>query len=131
MASIFSRIVKGEIPSYKVAESDKYYAFLDINPLVKGHTLVIPKEETDYFFDLSDNDLGDIMMFAKKVAAALKKSYPDRRVGVAVVGFDVPHAHIHLVPMQGIQDIDFKRARVKLTPAEFQTISDKIAENME
>jgi len=129
MASIFSRIVKGEIPSYKVAESDKYYAFLDINPLVMGHILVIPKEETDYLFDLSDETLCGIMLFTKKVAAALKKTYPDKRVGLAVVGFDVPHAHIHLVPMEGVQDIDFKRARVKLTLEEFQLISKKISDN--
>ena len=130
MASIFTKIAKGEIPSYKIAESDQYYAFLDINPLVRGHVLVIPKVETDYLFDLSDDDLSGIMMFAKKVAAAIKKVYPDKRVGMAVIGFDVPHAHIHLVPMQGIQDIDFKRERVKLSTEEFQSIAEKIAENM-
>ena len=131
MPTIFSRIVKGEIPSYKIAESDKYYAFLDINPLAMGHTLVIPKDETDYLFDMSDDELGGVIIFAKKVAAALKKTYPDRRVGMAVVGFDVPHAHIHLVPMLGVQDLDFKRARVKLSTEEFQTIAQKISEHIE
>jgi len=131
MATIFSKIVKGEIPSFKVAESDKYYAFLDINPLVIGHTLVIPKEETDWLFDLSDENLGDIIVFAKKVAKAINKTYPGRRVGMAVIGFDVPHAHIHLVSMQGMQDIDFNRARVKLSKEEFQQIAKDIAENFD
>ena len=131
MASIFSKIAKGEIPSYKVAESDKYYAFLDINPLAIGHTLVIPKEETDYLFDLSDEDFNGLMMFAKKIAAAIKKTYPDRRVGMAVIGFDVPHAHIHLVPMQNMNDIDFKRARVKLSNEEFKSIAESIIRNYE
>jgi len=131
MATIFSKIAKGEIPSYKVAESDKYYAFLDINPLVIGHTLVIPKEETDWLFDLSDENLGGIMVFAKKVALAINKTYPGRRVGMAVIGFDVPHAHIHLVSMQGMQDIDFNRPRVKLTKEEFQQIAKEISENVE
>ena len=130
MATIFSKIVKGEIPSYKVAENDKYYAFLDINPLVIGHTLVIPKEETDWLFDLSDENLGGIMVFAKKVAKAINKTYPDRRVGMAVIGFDVPHAHIHLVSMQSMQDIDFNRPRIKLSKEEFQKIAKEIAENV-
>ena len=131
MATIFSKIANGEIPSYKVAESDKYYAFLDINPLSPGHTLVIPKEETDWLFDLSDNELSGIMAFAKKVAIAINKTYPDRRVGMAVIGFDVPHAHIHLVSMQDTKDIDFSKIRLKLTPEEFQLIAKKIAENIE
>jgi len=126
MATIFSKIVQGEIPSYKVAESDKYYAFLDINPLVEGHVLVIPKEETDYLFDLSDDDLGGIMAFAKKVAKAIQKAIPCKRVGVAVIGFDVPHAHIHLVPMQSMRDIDFTRPKLKLSKEEFQSIADSI-----
>lgn len=130
MASIFSKIVQGEIPSYKVAESDKYYAFLDINPLVEGHVLVIPKEETDYFFDLSDDDLGGIMAFAKKIAKAIQKTIPCKRVGVAVIGLDVPHAHVHLVPLQSAQDIDLSRPKLKLTPEEFRSIADKIAGNM-
>ena len=102
MASIFSKIVKGEIPSYKVAEDEYYYAFLDINPLQKGHTLVIPKKETDYLFDLSDEELAGLMVFAKKVARAIGKTIPCQRVGVAVLGLDVPHAHVHLVPLNGV-----------------------------
>jgi len=131
MATIFSKIVKGEIPSYKVAENDKYYAFLDINPLVPGHTLVIPKEETDWLFDLSDENLGGIMTFAKKVANAINKTYPGRRVGMAVIGFDVPHAHIHLVSMKDMKDIDFLRPRVKLSNEEFQQIANEIAKNLD
>jgi len=129
MASIFSKIAKGEIPSYKVAESEKYYAFLDINPLVEGHVLVIPREETDYLFDLSDDDLSGMITFAKKVAIAIKKAIPCKRVGVAVLGFEVPHAHIHLVPMKTMQDIDFKRKKLKLSKEEFTTIAKRIAEN--
>ena len=131
MASIFSKIVRGEIPSYKVAESDKYYAFLDINPLVEGHVLVIPKAETDYLFDLHDDELGGIMVFAKKVAKAIQKTVPCKRVGVAVIGLDVPHAHIHLIPLQGVQDIDFSRPKLKLSQEEFLSITGRIAGNME
>jgi len=127
MASIFSKIAQGEIPSYKVAENDRYYAFLDINPLVKGHVLVIPREETDYLFDLSDDALGGIMVFAKQVAKAIQKAIPCKRVGVAVIGFDVPHAHIHLIPLQTMQDIDFSRPKLKLSQEEFQLIADSIA----
>jgi histidine triad (HIT) family protein len=130
MASIFSKIAQGEIPSYKVAESDRYCAFLDINPLVKGHVLVIPREETDYFFDLSDDDLGGIMVFAKKIAKAIQKTIPCKRVGVAVIGLDVPHAHVHLIPLQGVQDIDFSRPKLKLAPEEFRLIADEIAANI-
>ena len=130
MASIFTKIVRGEIPSYKVAENDMYYAFLDINPLVEGHVLVVPKEETDYLFDLDDDDLGGIMVFAKKVAKAVQRAIPCKRVGVAVIGFDVPHAHIHLIPMQGMKDIDFSRPKLKLSQEEFQSIADRIAENI-
>ena len=131
MSSIFSKIAKGEIPSYKVAESEKYYAFLDINPLVRGHVLVIPREAPDYFFDMSDDDLSGIMLFVKKIASAIKKSVPCRRVGMVVIGFDVPHAHIHLVPMQDMQDINFNRAKLKLSMEEFQSISESIAANMD
>ena len=129
MSSIFSKIARGEIPSYKVAESEKYYAFLDINPLVEGHVLVIPKEETDYLFDLNDDDFAGIMAFVKEVALAVKKTIPCKRVGLAVLGFDVPHAHVHLVPMQNMQDIDFNRQKLKLTQEEFQSIAKKIADN--
>ena len=128
MASIFSKIARGEIPSFKVAESDKYYAFLDIYPLVEGHVLVIPREETDYIFDINDDELGGIMLFAKKVAKAIQKAIPCKRVGVAVVGFDVPHAHIHLIPLQGVQDMDFSRPKLKLSQEEFQAIAGRIAE---
>ena len=131
MSSIFTKIARGEIPSYKIAETEVYYAFLDINPLVEGHALVIPKEETDYLFDLSDNDLGGIMVFAKKIAKAIQKTIPCKRVGVAVIGFDVPHAHIHLIPMQGMKDIDFSRPKLKLTHEEFQSIAARIAGNMD
>jgi len=131
MASIFSKIALGEIPSYKVAGNDKFYAFLDINPLVEGHVLVIPKEETDYLFDLSDEDFSGIMMFSKSVAKAIQKAIPCKRVGVAVIGFDVPHAHIHLIPLQGMQDIDFNRKRLKLLQDEFQSIAGRIAEKMD
>ena len=127
MASIFSKIARGEIPGYKVAENDKYYAFLDIHPLTEGHVLVIPIEETDYLFDLSDDDLGGIMVFAKKVAKALKQAIPCKRVGVAVIGLDVPHAHIHLIPLQDAHDIDFSRPKLNLSQEEFQAIAAKIA----
>jgi histidine triad (HIT) family protein len=130
MASIFSKIVRGEIPSYKVAEDDRYYAFLDINPLVKGHVLVIPKEETDYLFDLDDDELSGVMVFAKKVAKAIEKAIPCKRVGVAVIGLDVPHAHIHLVPLRGVHDIDFSRPKLKLSQEEFLAIAAKIAAAM-
>ena len=127
MASIFSKIAQGEISSYKVAENDQYYAFLDINPLVEGHVLVIPKEETDYLFDLSDEALGGIVVFSKKVAKAIQKAIPCKRVGVAVIGLDVPHAHIHLIPLQGVHDIDFNRPKLKLSQEEFLSIADRIA----
>ena len=126
MATIFSRIVAGEIPSYKVAENEQFYAFLDINPLVKGHTLVIPKREVDYFFDLTDEEIGAMQIFAKKVATAIKKAYPCVKVGQAVLGLEVPHAHIHLVPMQSEKDILFTNPKMQLTPEEFKEIADKI-----
>ena len=126
MESIFSKIAKREIPSYKVAESEKYYAFLDINPLATGHVLVIPKNEIDYFFDLTDNDMAEMMAFTKKVAIAIKNAIPCKRVGMAVIGFDVPHAHVHLITMQNMQDIDFKRKRVKLSKEEFLATAEKI-----
>ena len=126
MATIFSRIVAGEIPSYKVAENEQFYAFLDINPLVKGHTLVIPKREVDYFFDLTDEEIGAMQIFAKKVATAIKKAYPCVKVGQAVLGLEVPHAHIHLVPMQSEKDILFTNPKLQLTPEEFKEIADKI-----
>ncbi len=127
MASIFSKIVRGEIPSYKIAENDKYYAFLDINPLAEGHALVVPKEETDYLFDLSDTDLSGMIVFAKHVAKAIEKAVPCKRIGVAVIGLEVPHAHIHLVPIQEVHDIDFSRPKMKFSAEEFQRTANKIA----
>ncbi|MBP5420608.1 MAG: HIT family protein [Bacteroidales bacterium] len=127
MATIFSKIINGDIPSYKVAESDKFYAFLDINPLAEGHTLVVPKVETDYLFDLDPTMLGEMMQFAQKVAKAQKKAIDCVRVGVAVLGFDVPHAHIHLVPLQSEAQMNFKNERVKLSDEQFKTIAQKIA----
>ena len=126
MATIFSKIAAGEIPSYKVAENDKFYAFLDINPLVKGHTLVIPKQEVDYIFDLSDEDLAEMQIFAKKVAAAIKSAFPCIKVGQAVIGLEVPHAHIHLIPIQKESDMLFSNPKLKLTAEEFKEIAEKI-----
>lgn len=119
-------IVAGDIPSYKVAENDQFYAFLDINPLVKGHTLVIPKREVDYFFDLTDEEIAGMQVFAKHAAEAIKKAFPCQKVGQAVLGLEVPHAHIHLVPMQSEKDMLFSNPKLKLTPEEFQAIAEKI-----
>lgn len=126
MATIFSRIIAGEIPSYKVAEDDRYYAFLDINPLTKGHTLVVPKQETDYLFDLDDRTLGDMMIFAKRVAAQIKANIDCARVAVVVLGLEVPHAHIHLIPIQSEKDVDFHREKLQLSAEEFNEIAAKI-----
>lgn len=131
MASIFSKIVAGEIPSYKILEDDRYYAFLDINPLARGHTLVIPKQETDYLFDVEDDLLGGMMVFAKKVARAMDRVMDCKRVGVAVLGLEVPHAHIHLVPINDLYDIEFSKPKLKLTPEEFQEIADAITGALE
>ena len=130
MATIFSRIVNGEIPSYKIAEDDNYYAFLDINPLSKGHTLVIPKQEVDYLFDVDDDLLAGMMVFAKKIAVAQKKAIPCLRVGVAVLGLEVPHAHIHLVPLQSEKDLNFSNPKLKLSADEFVKISGAIKQNL-
>lgn len=130
MASVFSRIVTGEIPSYKVAEDDNYYAFLDINPLQKGHTLVIPKKETDYIFDLSDEELAGMMVFAKRVAKAIGKTIPCLRVGVAVLGLDVPHAHIHLVPLHGDDDLNFSNPKKQFPAEEMKGCAEAIAANL-
>lgn len=123
---IFSKIAAGEIPSYKCAENDEFYAFLDINPLVKGHTLVIPRREVDYFFDMDDEELARYQKFAKRVAAAIKRAFPCRKVAQVVLGLEVPHAHIHLIPMQSEADVDFRREKLKLSEKEFQAIADKI-----
>ncbi|MBQ0057081.1 MAG: HIT family protein [Bacteroidales bacterium] len=125
--TIFSRIVAGEIPSYMVAEDELFYAFLDINPVAEGHTLVIPKLEVDYFFDESDGMIAAHMQFAKRVAQAIKKAIPCTKVGVAVMGLEVPHSHIHLIPMQTEGDMDFRKEHLKLTPEEMQAVCDKIA----
>ncbi len=127
MASIFSRIVAGEIPSYRVAEDDRHYAFLDINPLAEGHVLVIPKKEVDYIFDLTDDEFAALTVFAKRVARALKLAIPCTKVGMAVLGLEVPHAHIHLVPMQTEGDMDFRRPKLSLTPERFTEIARSIA----
>ena len=126
MATIFSRIVAGEIPSYKVAEDDRYYAFLDINPLAKGHTLVIPKQEVDYLYDLDDDTLQGMILFAKQVAGKIKAFSGCKRVATVVLGLEVPHAHIHLIPMNSEKDVDFSREKLVLTPDEFAEIAKAI-----
>lgn len=128
MASIFTKIIQGEIPSYKIAEDDNFYAFLDINPLAKGHTLVVPKKETDYIFDIDDELIKDYFAFSKKVALGIDKVIECKRVGVAVVGLEVPHAHIHLIPINTIYDIDFKQPKLKFSHEEFEEISKMIRE---
>ena len=130
MASIFSQIINGKIPSYKIAENDKFYAFLDINPLVEGHTLVVPKEETDYLFDINDRDLGEMMIFSKQVARAIEKAIPCKRIGITVIGLEVPHAHIHLIPINGIHDMEFSHPKLKFSPEEFQKTADKIIRSL-
>src|ERR1035437_3141255 len=129
--TIFSRIIAGEIPCYKIAEDDRYFAFLDINPLSKGHTLVIPKLEEDYIFNLDDELLSGIILFAKKVALAIEKSVPCVRIGVAVIGLEVPHAHIHLIPITRESDMNFKNPKLKLSPEEMNEIAAEIRKNIE
>ena len=124
--TIFSKIVAGEIPAYKVAETIDFLAFLDINPLTEGHLLVIPKKEVDYLFDLDDETYVELQIFAKIVATGLKKAIPCNRIGVAVIGLDVPHAHIHLIPMNRVDDMNFSRPKLKFTPEEFEATSEKI-----
>ena len=128
MASIFSKIAAGEIPSYKCAENEKFYAFLDINPLTKGHTLVIPRKEEDYIFDISDEDLAEMIVFAKKVAIAIKNAFPCIKVGTAVIGLEVRHAHIHLVPMNSEKDMVFSNPKLKLSDEELAECAAKIRE---
>ena len=123
---IFSKIAAGEIPSYKCAENDEFYHFLDINPLVKGHTLVIPRREVDYIFDMADDEIARFQQFAKKVAVAVKAACPCVKVAEVVLGLEVPHAHIHLIPMQSEADVDFRKEKLKLTEEEFKAIADKI-----
>lgn len=129
--TIFSKIIAGEIPSYKCAESDKFYAFLDINPLAQGHTLVVPKHEVDYIFDLSDEELADMVVFAKKVALAIQRAFPCRKVGMAVLGLEVNHAHIHLVPLQSEGDMDFRKPKLQLAADTMKQTADKILAEFE
>ena len=130
MATIFSRIVKGEIPCYKIAEDERFFAFMDINPVQKGHTLVIPKREDDYIFNRTDDEIGAMMIFAKKVAKAIEKAVPCKRIGVAVIGLEVPHAHIHLIPITQEGDMDFKKEHVKMSEEEFKEVQKRIVENL-
>ena len=131
MSSIFTKIINGEIPSYKVAEDENYYAFLDIFPLAKGHTLVVPKKEVDYIFSLDDDTYQGLWAFAKKVARAIENAVPCERIGVAVLGLDVPHAHIHLLPLNNMEDFDFKKKKLKLGKEEFEEIAAAINKEIE
>ena len=128
MATIFSKIAAGEIPSYRVGESDRYYAFLDINPLAKGHTLVIPKQEVDYLYDLDDETLSGMILFAKQIAQKIKAFSGCNKVATVVLGLEVPHAHIHLIPINSEKDVDFTREKLVLTPEEFEEIASKLRE---
>lgn len=130
MATIFSKIAAGEIPSYKIAEDNEFFAFLDINPIAKGHTLVIPKKEVDYLFDIDDELLQRYIVFAKKVAKAMKKAIPSKRIGMTVMGLEVPHAHIHLIPMNGESDMNFSNKKLSLTPEEFEEIAKNISREL-
>lgn len=130
MATIFSKITKGEIPSYKIAENERCFAFLDINPIAKGHVLVVPKIEEDYIFDLADDILSELFVFAKKIAKAMDKGVGCKRIGVSVIGLEVPHAHIHLVPLETIDSINFSKPKLQFSEAEFVEIQKKIVENI-
>ena len=129
MSSVFTKIIHGELPSYKIAEDDKFYAFLDINPLKEGHTLVIPKQEIDYFFDINDDLLQEYMLFSKRVAKAIEKSIPCLRVGLTVIGLEVPHAHIHLIPIENITDMSFNSPKLKITSDRMLEIQELIISN--
>ncbi len=128
--TLFSKIINGEIPSYKIAENDKFFAFLDIHPLMKGHTLVIPKVEVDKLLDLDDEYLREILLFAKPIAHAIEKAFPCNRVGMEVIGLDVPHAHLHLVPINSANDLNFTRPKLDLSPAELKAVQEKIIANL-
>lgn len=128
--TIFSKIIAGEIPAYKIAEDDQFFAFLDIFPLVEGHVLVVPKLEIDKFFDVPDDYLGRMLVFAKPIAKALEKAFPCNRCGMAVVGLEVPHAHMHLVPINGIDDLNFTRGKLKLSPEQLKAAQEKILANL-
>jgi len=129
--TIFSRIIAGEIPSYKIAENEKFFAFLDIFPLVKGHVLVVPKIETDKFFDVPDNYLSELLVFAKPIAHAIERSFPCNRCGVSVVGLEVPHAHLHLIPINSADDLNFNRPKLKLSAEELKEVQEKILVELE
>jgi len=131
MSSVFTKIVRGEIPSYKIYEDDRYYAFLDINPLAKGHTLVIPKVEIDYLFDLDDDLIAGMLVVSKKIARAIDQTMNCKRVGVAVLGLEVPHAHIHLIPINSLYDIEFSKPKLKLSKQEFEDIAARIVDALE
>jgi len=131
MTSVFTKIINGEIPSYKIAENEEFYAFLDIFPLSKGHTLVVPKKETYYIFDIEDNEYERLFLFAKKVAKAIEKIIPCQKVGLTIIGLEVRHAHIHLIPINTIYDMDFKQPKLKLSNEEFQLIADNISKEYE
>lgn len=131
MASIFTKIINNEIPCYKIAENEKFLAFLDVNPIVAGHTLVIPKQEISYIFDLQDDLLAELVIYAKKIALAIDKTMDCKRVGLSVVGIEVPHTHIHLVPINHVNDISFSNPRIKFTDEEYKTIADKIRSALE
>ena len=131
MTTVFSKIVKGEIPSYRIAEDDRFYAFLDIFPLAKGHTLVIPKKEIDYLFDMEDELLAEMNVFAKKIARAIETVVPCKRIGVAVLGLEVPHAHIHLIPINSEADISFSRPKLKFSEEEFMKLAENISREFE
>jgi len=126
MATIFSKIINGEIPSYKIAEDSNYYAFLDINPLAKGHTLVIPKKATDYILDIEDDELSGLFIFAKKIGIAIERVVPCKKIGITVIGLEVPHAHVHLIPINTIYDMDFKQPKLSFTNDEFQKLTNQI-----
>ena len=130
MATLFTKIINGEIPCYKVAEDSRFFAFLDINPLNAGHTLVVTKQETDYVFDLDNDTLTGLILFSKKVAAAIENAIECKRIGVAIIGLEVPHVHIHLIPMNTMDDINFKRPKLKFTPEEFREIAEKISKKV-
>ncbi|HEY5470971.1 MAG TPA: HIT family protein [Bacteroidales bacterium] len=127
MATIFTKIINGDIPCYKIAEDKNYFAFLDINPLRAGHTLVVPKKETDYIFDLDDEQLAGLIIFSKKVAKAIQRAIPCTRIGVAILGLEVPHAHIHLVPMDSMEDVNFRNPKLKFSSEEFKETAAKIS----
>lgn len=129
MPSIFTQIIAGDIPCFKIAEDDNFFAFLDINPVAKGHTLVVPKNEVDYIFDLEDELLKEMILFSKRVAEAIKKTIPCNRIGLSVIGLEVPHAHIHLMPIEHLHDMSFEKSRLNFTKDEYQEIADSIASN--